>query len=92
MGGVFDGEGMDTILDFADAEADTVDLDKLFDTLGGFADADARAADVTLSGNVLTIGSNAGFWITFGGTSDAFADQTGFTDAELQALGINVGS
>ena len=91
-GGVFDGEGMDTILDFADAEADTVDLDKLFDTLGGFADADARAADVTLSGNVLTIGSNAGFSITFGGTSDAFADQTGFTDAELQALGINVGS
>ncbi len=93
------GDGDDTILDFVIAD-DTVNLDALFDALGA-GDADARAALVDISSNVLTIDSDtgtagnqpfAGYSITFAGTSDAFADQFGFTDAQLQALGIDVGS
>ncbi len=93
------GDGDDTILDFVIVD-DTVDLDALFDALGA-GDADARAALVDISSNVLTIDSDtgtagnqpfAGFSITFAGTSDTFADQFGFTDAQLQALGIDVGS
>ncbi len=39
------GDGDDVIIDFG-VGADTVDLDALFDNLGGFADAAARAAAV----------------------------------------------
>jgi hypothetical protein len=92
------GDGDDTILDFVIAD-DTVDLDALFDDLGGDftsgTDAEnalARAEDVNIVGNVLTIDGVADFSITFAGTSDVFADQDGFAAAELAALGIDVGS
>ena len=93
-------DGDDTILDFVNADGDEVDLDALFDALGA-GTADARAALVDITGNVLTIDGNSGtggnqpiadFSITFAGTSDTFTDQFGFTDAQLQALGIDVGS
>ncbi|MFQ5620143.1 MAG: type I secretion C-terminal target domain-containing protein, partial [Rhodospirillales bacterium] len=100
----FDGsvntmDDMDTITDFSVAAGDMVDLDALFEALGGgftggsdAADAAARAADVNIVSNVLTLDSHPDFSITFGDTSDAFADDTdGFTAAQLALLGIDVG-
>ena len=94
------GDGDDTILDFVSADGDVVDLNALFDALGA-GTADARAALVDITSNVLTIDGDTGtggnqpiadFSITFAGTSDTFTDKFGFTDAELQALGIDVGT
>ena len=102
-GTIFDGH--DTIGDFSEGVVgndDTIDLDALFDALGGFTDADYRADGVKITDTgadgVITIQDSsdtavADFSITvlgddFGG--DGSFGQ--FTAAELAALGIDVGT
>ena len=80
------GDGDDVIIDFG-VGADTVDLDALFDNLGGFADAAARAAavnvdntmnqgvgDMALVDTVLTVDDAAGVLVA--GFSITFEDVT----------------
>ena len=100
------GDGNDTITDFSGpgGDGDFVLLDELFDALGGFANAAARAAAVNLDNGsdqgvggaaidtVLTITGQADFSITFQDVT--LTDPTGgaLTVADLAFLGIDVGS
>ncbi len=101
------GDGNDFITDFSGpgGEGDFVLLDALFDALGGFADAEARAEAVkieTVSGDsVLTVSDSVGglvpdFSITFDNaplTAKLFGDVLVADDAlALLAQGIDVGS
>ena len=77
------------------------DLDALFVALGGFADADDRADAVkivnTSGDSILTVEDSFGtivadFSITFDNVTLTAGDFDTFTDLQLQALGIDVGT